>query len=423
MAATGFIFRAVHKSGLFYGWVIAGAGLLLGLVGIGARYSYGVFLQSIETDFGLTRTASSGIFSLYMLLSCLIAVAGGWGLDRYGPRRVALIMATFTGLSLVLTSQAGEPFHLLITYSIFLSLGTGAIYGTVNSTTSRWFNKRRGLAVGIASSGGGFGAIVIAPLAALLISQFGWRTAFILLGVISWAVMGAASLLLIRDPQEVGRFPDGRESDPLPQEHRGDHIRSGSADFTLGQAIRKSGFWLLSLAWLFLSLSLHMMFIHVVPFAVDKGVSPMKAAFVLSMIGIANSPGRLVMGRLSDRFGAGTLGIICLLLQGGTMAWLTLAGPLWMLYTSAFVFGFLWGGSGTLTTVLTVDIFGTRSLGVIMGVMSGWWAVGAAAGPAVGGYLFDLNGRYSTAFAVGIAALAAASLLIALIRPSRKPPS
>ena len=186
------------KDKMFYGWLIVGAGFLMGFIGIGARYSYGVFLKPIEVDFGMTRGATSGIFSIYMLLCCVIAAAGGWAMDRYGSRKVSLFMGTFTGLSLLLTSRARAPWQLLITYSLLLALGTGAIYSVVNSTASRWFIQKRGLVVGITSSGGGVGAIILAPFATLLISRFDWRTAFIVMGLISWIVMAAASLFLVK---------------------------------------------------------------------------------------------------------------------------------------------------------------------------------------------------------------------------------
>lgn len=133
---------SVQEAGRFYGWYIVGAGFLISFIGIGTRYSYGVFVKSLDADFQMTRAMTSGVFSLYMLLGCFIAIIGGWAMDRYGPRKVGIFMGTFTGLSLILTSHARAPWQLLITYSLFLSLGTGAVYGVVNSTTSRWFVEK-----------------------------------------------------------------------------------------------------------------------------------------------------------------------------------------------------------------------------------------------------------------------------------------
>lgn len=148
------------KDRLFYGWVVIAAGLLIALIGLGTRYSFGVFLKSIEGEFGVSRGETSGIFSAYMLFCGLLSILGGWALDRYGPRKVAFVMASFTGFSLLLTSQANAAWQLFITYGLLLSLGTGPVYTVVNSTASRWFKRKRGFAVGITSSGGGLGAIM-----------------------------------------------------------------------------------------------------------------------------------------------------------------------------------------------------------------------------------------------------------------------
>ncbi|MCK5267328.1 MAG: MFS transporter, partial [Spirochaetes bacterium] len=343
--------------------------------GIGARYSFGVFLTSIGTEFSMSRGVTSSIFSIYMLLCVLFAVFGGWGLDRYGPKKLGIFIGTFTGLSFLLTSWAQSPWQLLITYSLLFSLGTSSIYGVANTTASRWFTKKRGFAVGITSSGGGVGTIVISPFAAYLISSFDWRTAFVVLGVISWIGIVAVSLPLRKDPQDIGLLPDGVKVEP-PQTDT--HKKEGNVQptaFSLGQAFRMNQFWLLGFSWVFFSLSLHMIFVHIVAYAVDMGTSQMDAAFILSMIGLANIPGRLLVGKLSDNMGRKALGVVCNFIQFVALLWLMWADQLWMLYTFALVFGFMWGGSGTVITALIGDIFGTRSLGPIMGMMSAGWAL------------------------------------------------
>jgi OFA family oxalate/formate antiporter-like MFS transporter len=393
-----------------------GAGFLTSFIGIGVRYSYGVFLKSIQVDFSMSRGATSGIFSIYMLLGCLIAVAGGRAMDRYGPRKVGILMGTFTGLSLLLTSQARAPWQLLITYSLLFSLGTGAVYTVVNSTASRWFVKKRGLAVGITSSGGGVGAIIIAPFATFLISSLDWRAAFVVMGFISWISMVALSTLLLKDPQDIGRLPDGAESGLLKGAIPRKENDPEPTDLTLIEACGMQQLWLLGFAWLFISSSLHMIFIHIVPYAVDRGISPMDAAFILSLTGLSNMPGRLVLGRLSDVVGRKALAIMCSLVQFAVVLLLVWISELWMLYLFAIAFGFLWGGSSAIITVLIVDLFGTRSLGAIMGMISGGWSIGAAIGPAIGGYIFDVSGRYSGAFGIGAAAFLTAACLLALIK-------
>lgn len=353
-----------------------------------------------------------------MLLCCVFAVLGGRALDRYGPRMVVFLMGSFTGLSLLLTSQISSSWQLFISYGLLLSLGTGAIYTVVNSTASRWFEKKRGFVLGITTSGGGLGAIVMAPFATYLIANFGWRTAFMVMGLIAWLVIASMSLILRKDPSDVGLLPDGERSEAAQPGPQNKEIEAQLTSPSLVQASRTRNFWFLGLVWLFLALDVHLVFVHVVPYALDMDNSLMDAAIILTLIGGTTIPGRLLVGRASDTIGRKALAIACALLQVGALLWLMWARELWMLYAFAIAFGFLWGGLGVLTTALVGDVFGMRSIGAIMGMMSAGWALGAASGPAIGGYIFDVSGDYFTAFATGAVAI----LMAAVLGPSSASP-
>jgi MFS family permease len=401
---------------VFYGWMVAAAGFVLSLIGLGTRYSFGVFVKSIEGDFALSRGAVSGIFSVYMLLCCIFAVVGGWASDRYGPKRIAFLMSSFTGLSLLLTSQAIAPWQLLITYGLFLSLGTGPLFTVVNSTASRWFHRKRGLVLGITSSGGGLGAILMAPLATYLISHFDWRTAFIVTGIIAWFFSACMSLLLRKDPRDIGLLPDGdkSESDPTGKGNEKKLVQTDSPSAL--QALKTSQFWFLAFGWLCVSLSMHLIFVHVVPYALEMGIASMDAAIIIGLIGSATVIGRLFFGKVSDSIGRKIPAIACGFLQVGALVWLIWAGDLWMFYAFALGFGISAGGLGTMITILIGDVFGMQSIGAIMGMMSAGWALGAASGPAIAGYIFDFSGHYSLAFGVAAGAVMLATLFVALVR-------
>lgn len=404
------------KDKVFYGWVVTIAGLTISTISLGVRHSFGVFLKPIEGDFGLTRGATSSIFSVYMLLCCVFTVLGGWALDRYGPRRAGFVMGSFTGLSLLLTSQTDSAWQLFISYGLLLSLGTGAIFTVVNSTASRWFDKKRGFVLGITTSGGGLGAIVMAPFATYLISRFDWRAAFIVMGLIAWLIIASMSLLLRKDPGDMGLLPDGVKSEAAQTSLQNKESKARITGPSLLQASRTSQFWLLGFVWLSLSLNVHLVFVHAVPYAVDMGFSPMEAAVILSLIGGAAIGGRLVVGWVSDTIGRKAPAVACALFQVGALLWLMWARDLWMLYAFAIVFGLLWGGLGTMLTALVGDVFGTQSIGTIMGTLIVGWAFGAAIGPAIGGYIFDTSGSYFTAFATGAVTMLMATLLVALVR-------
>jgi MFS family permease len=411
------------KKKLFFGWYVVASCFVISVLGIGARYIFGVFLKPLELEFGMSRSAVSSLFSIYMLLCCLITPFGGWALDRFGPKLLGLVTAALIGIGFFSTSQITSAWQLLLTYSLLLSLGTASLYTVANSTSSRWFKQQRGLVVGITSSGGGMGVVILAPLAAFLIAQFDWRIAFLITGIIIWVGMTVASMWLVKDPADLGLFPDGERNQSTDETSKAPKSSAGqyNSHYTLQEAVRMKAFWLLLMTWLTISLTLHMVFVHVVPYAQQQGIDPLDAAFIISLIGFGNIVGRLVVGRISDRFGRNTLGSVCLFCMFSAQMWLIMAHELWELYGFALLFGFFWGGGGAMTTVLIGDIFGTRYLGSIMGIIATAWSVGAALGPGIAGIIFDMTDRYFVAFSVGAASLFVAIFMVWFARiPSEK---
>ena len=261
----------------------------------------------------------------------------------------------------------------------------------------------------------------MAPFATYLISNFGWRISFMVMGLIALFFVISLSMLLKKDPYEIGALPDGVKPNADKVEIKGKQDNTQPTDFSLLQAARTSNFWFLGIIWLLFSLCLHLVLTHIVPHAIDMDISAMEAAAILSLIGGTSIAGRVLMGRVSDSIGRKTAAIICSLLQVGAMVWLIWSQELWMLYLFAIVYGFAYGGLSPPVTALISDTFGLRSIGVIFGVLEICFGIGAAIGPAIGGLIFDVRNNYFIAFLIGAVAMLIVTLLIALIRrePSR----
>lgn len=401
---------------IFYGWVVLTAYLVISTIVFGTRHSFGVFFKSLESAFDLNRAETSGIFSVYMAIGSIVAFSGGWALDRFGPRVITFLMGLFAGLSLLLTSQVDSFWQLFITYSLLFALGTGALYSTMMATVARWFNKRRGLAVGIAGAGVGLGPLVMAPFANYFIVNFDWRMGYIVMGLIAGIVIISLAALLKKDPGQIGAYPDGIT--PMPTESLGQDKKDNAhpAGFSLAAAFRTRSFWFVGIAWLSMSLCFYLVVTHIVPHATDVGISASSAALVLSLSAGSGIPGRLIMGSLSDRMSRKALVIICALLQAAAMAWLIWSRDLWMFYLFAVVFGFGFGGADATITALIGDTFGVYSIGAIMGVLSIAWGIGATIGPVVGGLIFDVTKSYFIAFLIGVLATLVTILSVALTR-------
>jgi len=398
--------------------VVVAAILVSSFIMMGVNSSFGVFFKSLESTFGLTRATTSAVLSGRMAFSCLFAVLGGWAIDRYRPKVVFSIMGLFIGISLILTSQTTAAWQLFVTYSLLMAIGVGAFYVVTTSTILRWFDRRRGLALGITGSGGGLGIALVAPLATFLIESFEWRNALMMLGVIVWLVMIPVAQLLRKDPYEIGALPDG----VMP----GDLIARIKEDITsppiisLVKVFQTKNFWSFLFIGVLLAFSWVFVLTHIVPHATDLGFSAIQSATILSLTGIAMIAGRLLTGALTDKISAKVIAVISSLLQAGVLLWLVWGQELWMLYLFGLLHGFTMGGFTTANTVLIGGTFGLKDIGKILGVLEIGIFIGAATGPYFGGLIFDVSSSYTLAFLIMAGTVLARIPLVALITREKK---
>jgi len=407
------------KKRLFYGWVMVVAFFIVATTLSGIQLTFGVFFKSIESEFNLTRAATSAILSTNVLLAGVLAFLLGLALDKYGPRKIVLFMGIFTGLGLLLTSQTTAQWQLFITYGLLLSIGTGAVYVVPMSTVSRWFDRKRGLALGITGAGLGLGIVVIAPLATYLISNFDWRVAYMVIGLIAWVIVIPLSRLLRRDPYEIGALPDGVDLDSGDihvQKPKNESGNIQSPGRLLLQVLKSRNLWLIMFARFFYASCAFLVLTHLVPHVTDMDFSSEEGAALLGLIGGISIIGTVLMGIASDRIGRRAAVMICTLLQAGTMIWLVWSQELWMLYLFAIVYGFTQGGFISSMGALIGSTFGLGKIGAVFGVLEIGFGIGAAIGPFIGGLIFDVNDSYFSAFLLGAAVMLIATLLIALVK-------
>jgi MFS family permease len=363
----------------------------------GIRYSFGVFFKSLSGEFDLSRAGTSGISAVYWVLCAIFALLGGWLLDKYGPRKIVMLMGIVTGISLVATSQANTAWQLYLSYSLLLSGGTGAVYSVIMTTTQRWFYKKRGTAVGIVSSGVGIGTIIMTPLSAYLIDTFDWRMTYLMIGLVLGVIFVLLSIPLKRDPAEMGMLPDGAKQNSV-ETKKNTVNDSAVASLSLSQALRTMDFWMIAVIWFLWAFSLLLVLTHLVPHLTDIGIPATTAAVISGLIGIVSIAGRLGAGWLSDKLDRKVVTIISILLQAGSLFLLAWSGQLWMFYLFAVIYAIGYGGLDPATLALVGDIFGTRELGKILGSLLVFWPLGAGVGSVVGGLLYDATGSYFSAF-------------------------
>lgn len=400
----------------FYGWFIAIGTCIIVCLLIGVRNSYGVFFTLIEQDFSLTRATTSSIFSSFLIITSAFGLVNGMALDRFGPRVVFSFFGFITGLGLLLTSQVNAFWQMFITYSLLLAIGQGGIIPLAASTASHWFEKHRGIAIAIATSGAGLGSLVISPLAGYLISVMEWRAAYFTLGIIVLALVMGIAFFMRKSPRDIGLMPYGHNTSSEADIHTSIAEHSPTPGLTLTQALRTGNFWLLVAYSFFYAVATFMLITHIVPCAVDNGIPNVQASTILSCLGGVAIAARLIAGRIADLIGMKKPLMLYALIGGLAFILLITAEKIWAFYLVSIGFGICWGGFGVTMLALGVHIFGNRNIGAILGTSDMAYAVGSSIGAALGGYIFDIRSSYDMAFAIGAICLIITIPLVALTR-------
>ncbi|MCP4757211.1 MAG: MFS transporter [Proteobacteria bacterium] len=406
----------LEKRGIFYGWFVLAGIFLITAVTCGAFYSFGVFFVPIMSEFGWARGTTSGaVFASGIAYAASVPLIGT-AADRYNFNLVAVVAAGIMGLGFFLGSRIQSVWQLYLFAGILPGIGACAAIPLPISLITRWFNQRQGMALGIASAGIGTGAGLVPLLTAYLIANFGWRTAFVVIGVMIWSTYIPVVLLVIRkpDPDYVRSF-DGEESPRAVV----DASAGGDRGITLVQAAGTTQFWLLFVVFALCILCLGVVMTHVVAFALDSGLTALKAASILTVSGMCSIAGRLAAGIVSDRISAKTVLIFGLALQGLTIFWLSKADSIWMFYTFAVLFGVSYGANLVMIPKLTASVFGAKSMGSVYGGLSVGDGLGFAMGSLLAGYVFDLFGSYTVSFVLIALGLLLTVFLTARIKVKR----
>jgi MFS family permease len=382
-----------------YRWVIVAAGALMTCVAMGAMFSLAVFLDPISKATGWSR---AGISSAMTLNFIAMAAGGfGWGYlsDRIGARIVVLIGGLILGLALVLASRVESLLVFQITYGILVGISASAFFAPMIATTTGWFDTQRSLAVSLVSVGVGVAPMTISPLVAWLVSSYDWRTAMLIVGILSWVLIVPTAFLVRKPPQPA--TPGDME---VANSSGG--IRSAS------QAFRSPQFIVLSLVFFACCAAHSGPIFHMVSYAILCGIGPLAAVSIYSVEGLGGLIGRVLFGVLGDKFGVKPVLIAGLAVQSIAIGAYILVRELGEFYALAIIFGAAYGGVMPLYAVLAREYFGQEIMGTMLGALTMVSSIGMAAGPLAGGWLFDTYGAYTWlfagSFAVGLSAVAIA---------------
>ena len=386
---------------MFYGWIVIAASAAIICIGMGALFALGVFLKPMAESMGWSRGAISSVALLNWIAMGVGSFVWGAVSDRIGTRAVAVAGGLLLGLGLVLSSQVQALWQLNLTFGVMVGFAVGAFYAPLTSTATKWFTARRGLAVGLVSSGIGVGILVIAPLARALTSAWDWRVALLVIGDLAWLVIVPVALLIREQPGDVGAAAMG-----------GDAARTGR-DYSARQVLATPQFWAIAVTHFACCAAHSGPIFHMVTHATDQGIGPMAAATALGVSGLSSIAGRMGGGLLADRFGAKRTLLSGLALQAVMIVLYLYVRELGPFYALAIVFGVSYGGVMPLYALVTRESFGEKVMGAAYGGVFLISTLGMGLGSFAGGVLYDRLGSYTWLYA-GSFAIGAAAVVLAL---------
>lgn len=386
-----------------YGWVIVAAGALITCIAMGAMFALPVYLQPIADDTGWTRAGISGAMTVGFIVMGVAGFCWGTLTDRIGARPVVLAASVLLGLGLFIASRTDNLFVFQAAYGGLVGAAGGAFFAPIMASTISWFDKHRSLAVSLVSVGGGIAPMVITPFAAVLIEQYGWRSAMMMTAIAATFLIFPAGFLIRRAPQALAEAVPDSGVDVAPQ---------SPAPTNAFAALRTPQFMILA-GTFFLCCAAHSgPIFHTVSYAMLCGIPAVAAATIYSVEGFAGLFGRVIFGVAADRIGVKKVIVAGLALQAVGIYLYIYVSELTGFYSLAVMLGLAYGGVMPLYAVLARDYFGPHVMGTVLGGATMVSSMGMAFGPVGGGWLFDTYGTYHWLYmasaAVGIAAAAMA---------------
>jgi MFS family permease len=385
------------KTGLSYGWLIVGTAALLMSGFWGSMGSFGVFLKPLIAEFGWTRAMTSGAMSTVQVVYGLVAVIMGRLTDKYGARIILACGAIAGGLGYLLMSHLHSIWQLYIFFGIFIGICLGTSWAPVNATVSKWFVKRRVLALSFVTLGPATGNMILPPFLACIIGSYGWSSAYSTLAIVVCVAAIPAIIATGKKPPHVLESLSVGNNDTVKSAGE-----AGTAfhqrQWSTGEAIRSVQFWMLIIFTFINSIVFFFVSVHLVAYATDVGITPTSAALIYTFLNGISIAGIFTAWPMSSMLGNRGALLFFLGLQAVALFLFISADSLWVFLVVAMIFGFGFGGTNPLRAAIIPHVFGMKSVGSILGLVAFSWALGGAIGPFFAAYIYDISQSYDIAF-------------------------
>jgi MFS family permease len=416
----------------YYGWSIVGIAFVTMAIAVTARTAFSLLLPPLIDEFGWDRGLIAGAFSFGFLVSAVTSPIFGRVMDRHGPRIVIGTGVCLMSIGLFSAQTIETPWQLYATLGVLVGGGANLMTYTAHSLfLPHWFVRRRGLAISLAFSGAGVGALVLLPWLQTIIARDGWRASCSAMGFLVLLIIGPLTLLVRRRPEDIGLLPDGASRTPgLDARRRTSNVVDAAwvaTDWTLARAIRTGRFWWIVLGYFCALFAWYAIQVHQTKYLIEIGFTPLVAAWSLGIVSVIAIPGQIGLGALSDRVGrewVWTMGCCGFAICYAALIALEQAPSHALLYVMVISQGLLGYALTSVMGPIVAEVFEGPHYGAIFGTVTVALIGGGAAGPWVAGLVHDATGSYRLAFLLAIACcgLSAAAIWIAAPRKVRLVP-
>ena len=422
----------VRRTPFFYGWVIVGLTFSTSMVTAGiSGYGLSFFVVPMGEALGVTRLEFSSITLFRLAAIPLLPVLGMLVDRREGPRLVIVIGSVAAGLSLIASSFVQNMLQFYLTFGIFFGIAMMAMGGQLvgPAVLAKWFVKRRARVMAISAIGISGGGFVIAPIAGRLVEQFGWRDAWLILGIgMILIIAPAAALLMRRQPSDVGLMPDGiGQAQPRADAAAGDSVDAVPAGepyeypWTVREATRTKAFWVLLAAQVLSLASLMPILFHQVAYMQDKGFSLGDATLAATTLAGFAIVGKIVYGTIVEHVHVRWVLALSMIPAGLSVLLLVAGSSVESLITYAVVHGLTMGGFMPLMNVALAQYFGRQHMGAIRGAFTPLANIVGAVSPFAVGWMWQLFGNYDIAFMMAGGGWFLGGIVVLLARQPREP--
>ena len=373
----------------FYGWIIvAVANLGIFSSGPGQSHTFSVFVGPIGRDLGLSSTSIASAYGLATLIAAFMLPYMGKLIDKYGARKTLIIVSIILGFSCVFFGAASNFLMLTVGFGFLRFFGQGSLMLGCANLVSQWFDKKRGFAMSLMALGFGISMAIHPPLSQFLIDEYGWKFAWVFLGVSTWIIMVPTLYILAwNTPESVGLLPDG--------DKRAESIKDKNEPIEgldLTQALKEKSFYILSAMWFGMAMLVTTLHFYQFTILTSQGISTDFAANLFTVSAIAMVLFMPVVGKLFENIPTNFVLTIGLIINCISLLSITYANNEYYAFFYAIFFGINNAISMTMFGYIWPRYFGRKHLGSIQGTGQMIGVIGASLGPLPVGFAIDYIG-------------------------------